>query len=119
VYLSVLYLERKDKEILSRKSKIMLNKPISSTSLDVGTIDFMKWLSSTENNQSADSPIDVKYVLKDKYMIFYDKDLLKDVTVFFRDCIPWCKSCEADDCEHVGFAICLKQYCTRYGSMDV
>jgi hypothetical protein len=112
-------LERKDKVILSRKSKIMLDKPISSAHLDTGTMVFMKWLSSTENNQSDDSPISIKYVLKDKYMIFYDKDLSKDVTVFFRDCIPWCKCCEADDCEHVGFAICLKQYYARYGSMDV
>jgi hypothetical protein len=40
---------------------------------------------------------------------------LKDVTVLFRNCIPWCKSCEADDCEHVGFAIYLKQYYARFG----
>ncbi len=59
---------------------------------------FMKWLSSTEDNKSADSPIVVKYILKDKYIIFYDGDLLKDVTVVFRDCIPRCKNCEADDC---------------------
>jgi hypothetical protein len=93
----------------------MLDKPISSSYLHIGTTDFMKWLSSTENNLSADSPINVKYVLKDKHMVFYDKDLLKDVTVLFRDCIPWCESCETDDCEHVGFAICLKQYYARFG----
>ena len=93
----------------------MLDKPVSSTCLDIGTADFMKWLSSTENDISADSQINVKYVLNDKHMVFYDKDLLKDVTVLFRDCIPWCKSCEADDCEHVGFAIYLKQYYARFG----
>lgn len=115
----MLYLERKDKVILSRKSKLTLDRPIYSTYLDVGTMAFMKWLSSTQDNKSSDSPIVVKYILKDKYIIFYDGDLLKDVTVVFRDCIPWCKNCEADDCGHVGFAICLKQYYTRYGSTDV
>ena len=45
---------------------------------------FMKWLSSTEDNKSAESPIVVKYILKDKYIIFYDGDMLKDVTVVFR-----------------------------------
>ena len=115
----MLYLERKDKVILSRKSNVTLDRPISSTYLDIGTMAFMKWLSPTEDNKSADSPIVVKCILKDKYIIFYDGDLLKDVTVVFRDCIPWCKNCEADDCGHVGFAICLKQYYTRYGSTDV
>ena len=98
-------MERKDKVILSRKSKLTLDRPISPTYLDIGTMAFMKWLSSTEDNKSADSPIVVKYILKDKYIVFYDGDMLKDVTVVFRDCIPWCKNCEADDCGHVGFAV--------------
>ncbi len=111
----MLYLERKDKVILSRKSKLTLDRPIYSTYLDVGTMAFMKWLSSTEDDKSADTSIIVKHVLKDKLIIFYDRDLAKDVTVVFRDCIPWCKNCEADDCGHVGFAICLKLYYARYG----
>jgi hypothetical protein len=111
-------LERKDKEILSRKSKLTLDKSILSTYLDLGTMTFMKWLSATENNKPMETPIIVKHILKDKYMVLYDVELLKDVTVVFRDCIPWCKNCETDDCGHVGFAICLKQYYTRYGSID-
>lgn len=115
----MLSLERKDKVVLSRKSKLTLDRPILSSYLDIGTMAFMKWLSSTEENKSADSPITVKYILKDKYIMFYDRDLRKDVPVVFRDCIPWCKNCEADDCGHVGFAICLKQYYTRCGLTDV
>ena len=115
----MLSLERKDKVVLPRKTKLTLDRPVSSSYLDIGTMAFMKWLSSTEENKSADSPIIVKYILKDKYIIFYDGHLLKDVTVVFRDCIPWCKNCEADDCGHVGFAICLKQYYNRHGSTDV
>ena len=88
------------------------------TCLDIGTIAFMGRISSTENNQSTDCPIDVKYVLKDRYMIFYDKDLLKNATVFFRDRVPGCRSCEADNCEHAEFAMRLKQCYARYASMD-
>jgi hypothetical protein len=112
-------LERKDKVILSRKSKLTLDKPVSSTYLDIGTMAFMKWLSSTEDNKSTDTPIVVKHILKDKFIIFHDRDLSKDITVVFRDCIPWCGGCEADDCGHVGFAICLKQYHARYGPSGV
>ena len=112
-------MEKKDKVTLSRKSRLTLDRPISSSYLDIGTMAFMKWLSSTEDNKSADSPIVVKCILKDKYIIFYDGDLLKDVTVVFRDCIPWCNNCETGDCGHVGFAICLKQYFTRHGSNGV
>lgn len=106
----MLYLERKDKVMLSRKSKLTLDRPVSSTHLDIGAMPFMKWLSATEDNKSADSQIVVKYILKVKYIVFYDGDLLKDVIVASGDCIPWCKNCEADDCGHVGVAICLKQY---------
>jgi hypothetical protein len=119
VHLPKLWLERKDKVLLSRKSKIILIKPSSSTYLDNGTMAFMKWLSATENNETADTSIVIKHISKDKYIIFYDMDLLKNVTVVFSDCVPWCKNCEADDCGHVGFAICLKQYYSRFGSADV
>src|SRR5918997_2932954 len=115
----MLSLERKDKVVLPRKTKLTLDRPVSSSYLDIGTMAFMKWLSSTEENKSSVSPIIVKYILKDKYIIFYDGYLLKDVTVVFKDCIPWCKNCETDDCGHVGFAICLKQYYTRYGLTGV
>ena len=92
-----------------------------ATQLDIGITDFMKWLSSLENNDnnSTDCPVFIKEFVKDRYLIFYDKELLKDVIVFFKDCIPWCNHCEADDCGHAGFAICLKQYYTRNGSIQV
>ncbi len=73
----MLSLEKKDKVILSRKSKLTLDRPISSTYLDIGTMAFMRWPLSTEDNKSSDFPITVKYILKDKYIIFYDGDLLK------------------------------------------
>ncbi len=82
-------------------------------------MDFMRWLSALENNNPTGNPIEVKEIVKDKYIIFYDKDLLKDVIVVFGDYVPWCINCEEDDCGHVGFAIYLKQYYVRNGSVDV
>ena len=73
-----------------------------------------------ENNKfSLDNPYIIKEIAQDNYIIFYDKELLKDVIVVFKNGIPWCISCETDDCGHIGFAICLKQYCIRNGSIDI
>jgi hypothetical protein len=105
---------------LSRKSKTTLHEQPLSPSLDLGVIDFMKWLSYIEyNKDSPDTPFIIKEIVQDKYIIFYDKELLKDVIVIFKNGIPWCINCEADDCGHVGFAVCLKQYCIRNGSIDI
>lgn len=104
---------------MSRKSKTTLdNKPLSP-SLDWGVVDFMKWLSCVENKDSPDNPFIIKEIVQDKYYIFYDKKILKDVIVVFRNCIPWCLHCETDDCLHIGFAICLKQYCIRNSIIDM
>jgi hypothetical protein len=99
---------------LSRKSKSLLADKHLSPSLDWGVMDFMKWLSCIENNKHPhNAPFIIQEIVQDKYYIFYDKEMLKDVTVVFRDCIPWCLYCKTDDCGHVGFAVCLKQYCIR------
>ncbi len=81
-------------------------------------MDFMKWLWSLKNNNSTGSPIIVKKYVKGRYVIFYDKCLIRDIIVVFKDCIPWCNNCETDDCGHAGFAICLKQYYIRNGSIE-
>jgi hypothetical protein len=105
---------------LPRKSITELEKQHSSTYTDSGVIDFMKWLSCLENDKnSPDNPFIIKEIVQDKYMIFYDKEVLQDVIVVFRNCIPWCIKCETDDCGHIGFAVCLKQYCIRNGPIDL
>lgn len=78
------------------------------SSLDHGTMEFMKWLISKDTN-SGDTLIVVKDYFDDKYVILFDKSIPKDVIVSYRDGMPWCMTCNADDCGHVGFAICLKQ----------
>jgi len=77
-------------------------------SLDLGTIEFMKWLISKDTN-SGDTLVAVKDYLDNKYVILFDKSMLTNVIVAYRDGMPWCITCNTDDCGHVGFAICLKQ----------
>ncbi len=83
-------------------------KDSALSTLDFGTIEFMKWLISKDTN-SGDTLIVVKDYFDDKYVILFDKSILKDVIVGYMDGMPWCITCNSDDCGHVGFAICLKQ----------
>ena len=86
----------------------MIEQETVFTTLDVGTMEFMKWLIAKDTN-SMDTLIVVKDFFVNKYVILFDKSILKDVIVGYRECMPWCMTCNTDDCGHVGFAICLKQ----------
>ena len=50
-------------------------------------------------------------------MILFDKSILNDVIVAYRDVCLWCMTCNTDDCGHVGFAKCLKQDYDRNDQM--
>ena len=100
-------MERKDKIRLSGKSQTSEKETALST-LDFGTMEFIKWLITKDTN-SGDTLIIVKDFLVNKYVILFDKSILRDVIVGYRECMPWCMTCNTDDCGHVGFAICLKQ----------
>ena len=94
---------------MSGKSKTPEKKKNSALSiLDLGTMEFMKWLVTKDMN-TGDTLIVVKDYFDNKYTILFDKSILKDVIVSYRDGMPWCLACNTDDCGHVGFAICLKQ----------
>ncbi len=84
--------------------------------LDTSTMEFMKWLIAKDTN-SGDTLIVVKDYFDNKYVILFDKSILKDVIVGYRDGLPWCMTCNKDDCGHVGFAICLKQNYYRDGQV--
>jgi hypothetical protein len=104
-------LERKDKVRLSGKSQL-IEKDHQLSTLDLGTMEFMKWLMA-ENSSSRDCLIIVKDFFENKYVILYDKCISQSVIVGYRESMPWCMTCDTDDCGHVGFAICLKQHCDR------
>lgn len=76
--------------------------------LDTGTMEFMRWLVNKDTN-SGSTIIIVKDYFDNKYVILFDKSISKDVIVGYREGMPWCVTCNTDDCGHVGFAICLKQ----------
>lgn len=82
-------------------------------SLDMGTTEFMKWLMSKDTNSGV-SMINVKDFLENKYVILFDKSIFRNVIINYRNNMPWCIPCDTDDCGHIGFAICLKQYYDRY-----
>jgi len=97
----------KIKKALSGKSQIAEKETVFTT-LDFGTMEFMKWLIA-KDAASGDTLIIVKDFLVNKYVILFDKSISKDVIVDYRESMPLCMSCSTDDCGHVGFAICLKQ----------
>jgi hypothetical protein len=97
----------KIKKDLSGKSQIS-EKNSALSALDLGTMEFMKWLISKDTN-SGDTLIVVKDYFDNKYTILFDKSIQNNVIVGYRDGMPWCITCDTDDCGHVGFAICLKQ----------
>jgi hypothetical protein len=78
--------------------------------LEEGTTAFIQWLSS-EDKKSATTknPIILKEFVNNKYSVLYDVNLGYDVIVKTHDGVPRCISCNADDCGHVGFTICLDQ----------
>jgi hypothetical protein len=78
--------------------------------LDQGTNAFIQWLSSKDKKSATpNNPIILKEFVNNKYSILYDVNLGHDVIVKTHDGVPRCTSCNADDCGHVGFTICLDQ----------
>ena len=104
-------MERKDKTRLSGKSQLIDDDHAMST-LDYGTMEFMKWLMEVETG-SKECLIIVKDFFENKYVILFDKNISSSVIVCYRESMPWCITCDTDDCGHVGFAICLKQHYDR------
>jgi hypothetical protein len=87
-------------------------------SLDEGTFAFMHWMNSEDKKSlTSDNPIVLLRFVNDKRTILYDTDLHSEVDVEIDKGIPYCKYCKADDCSHVGFAVCVEQsYGHRRGS---
>lgn len=84
------------------------------STLELGTMEFMKWRTAKDTN-SGNTLIVVKDYLDNKYVILFDKRVFKDIIVYYRQGMPWCMSCDRDDCGHVGFAVYLDE---NYGIND-
>jgi hypothetical protein len=85
--------------------------------LDQGTEAFIQWLRSENKMSTTSNPIILKEFVHTKYSVLYDSTIGKSVIVETRNGIPFCKSCNADDCGHVGFAILLEQKYETDGSV--
>jgi hypothetical protein len=80
-------------------------------SLDEGTFAFMHWMNSEDKKSlTSDNPIVLVRFVNDKHTILYDTDLQSEVDIEINKGVPYCKHCKADDCSHVGFAICVEQF---------
>jgi hypothetical protein len=86
-------------------------------SLDQGTEAFMQWLGSDDKTSASGNPIILKQYKHNKYAVLYDNTIDKDVTVETHAGIPFCKTCNTDDCGHVGFTILLDQKFENDGSI--
>ncbi|MDQ3837703.1 MAG: hypothetical protein M3297_00370 [Thermoproteota archaeon] len=66
---------------------------------------------------SKESPIILKQFECNKHIVLYDNTLDNEVIVETHEGIPFCKSCNTDDCGHVGFTILLDQKYENDGSI--
>ena len=86
--------------------------------LDQGTNAFIQWLSSEDKQTNTNNnPIILKEFVNNNYTKLYDTDLGHDVIVETHDGVPKFRSCNADDCGHVGFTICVEQKYDNDGTL--
>ncbi|HZB74290.1 MAG TPA: hypothetical protein VE378_06055 [Nitrososphaeraceae archaeon] len=85
--------------------------------LDQGMEAFMQWLRSENKMSNTSNPVILKEFVHTKYSVLYDNTIGKTVTVETPNGVPFCKSCNADNCGHVGFAILLEQKYETDGSV--
>jgi hypothetical protein len=101
----------KKQEINTKRNKV--SSPELRThcdTLDQGTNAFIQWLSSEDKKSATtNNPIILKEFVNNKHTVLYDTNLGHDVIVETHDGVPKCTSCNADDCGHVGFTICVEQ----------
>jgi hypothetical protein len=102
-------LDNKNKKITKTGSRGIPKLVTHFNTLDQGTEAFMQWLGSDDKMSASSNPIILKQFVHNKYTILYDSTLGHDVIVETHDGVPFCTSCNADDCGHVGFTILLEQ----------
>jgi hypothetical protein len=110
-------LDNKNKKITKTGNKGISKLVRHLDTLDQGTEAFMQWLGSDDKMSASSNPIILKQFVRNRYTILYDNTLGHDVIVETHDGVPFCKSCNADDCGHVGFTILLEQKYENDGSI--
>jgi hypothetical protein len=85
--------------------------------LDQGTEAFMQWLGSGDKMSTSSNPIILKQFEPNNHTVLYDNTLGHEVIIETHNGVPVCKTCNADDCGHVGFTILLEQKYENDGSI--
>ena len=109
--------ENKNIKIAKTENKGISNLALHFDTLDSGTEAFMHWLGSDDKMSTSSNPIIIKQFVRNKYAVLYDNTLGQDMIVETHDGVPFCKSCNIDDCGHVGFTILLEQKYENDGSV--
>ena len=113
--------DNKKQEINRKRNKVSSPKiMIHCDTLDQGTNAFIQWLSSEDKKtitNNNNNPIILKEFVNNKYTVLYDTNLGHDVIVETHEGVPKCRSCNADDCGHVGFTICVEQKYDNDGTL--
>jgi hypothetical protein len=81
---------------------------IRNNNVDEGIITFGLWLNA-EDKRSLALPIIMKEFTEDRKAVLQDNILQKDIIVDIVQGVPFCNECKANDCAHVGFAVCAEQ----------
>ena len=102
-------LDNKSKKITKTGNRRISKLVMHFDTLDQGAEAFMQWLGSEDKMSASSNPIILKQFVRNRYTILYDSTIGHDVIVETHDGVPFCKSCNADDCGHVGFTILLGQ----------
>ena len=103
-----------------KTNSLLLKKAIKCESFDEVTFSFLNCMNLKSFYSEAyyhNTTLILKYVVFPKLGLvkLFDRFLGQDIIVNIVDCVPSCKTCEADDCSHVGFTICLLQLIEREG----
>jgi hypothetical protein len=69
----------------------------------------MQWLGSDDKMSTSKNPLTLREFAENKWTLLFDNTLGHDVLIETHDGVPFCKTCNADDCGHVGFTILLEQ----------
>jgi hypothetical protein len=110
-------LDNKSKKITKTGNRGISKLVMHLDTLDQGTEAFMQWLRSDDKMSASSNPIILRQFVHNRYTILYDNTVGHDVIVETHDGVPFCKSCNADDCGHVGFIILLEQKYENDGSI--
>jgi hypothetical protein len=107
----------KNKKIAKTGNKGISKLTVHFDTLDQGTEAFMQWLGSDDKLSASNNPIILKEYVRNKYTILCDNTIGHDVIVETYEGVPFCKTCNTDDCGHVGFTILLEQKYENDGSI--